>query len=132
MMLPVTICCTQFGRPFCEQPIWMTVMIAAPIDRAEHRAASARQAAAADDHRGNHVELEADRDRRIADRQLRELQQPGEARRARPTACRRCTCVRAIAHAAQPRHPLVRSDREQVPAEPRVAQHAGDDERQRR
>ena len=30
MMPPVTICCTQFGRPCCEQPIWMTAMIAAP------------------------------------------------------------------------------------------------------
>ena len=69
MMMPVTICCTQFGRPCCEQPIWITAMIAAPADRAEHGALAAEQAAAADDHRGDHVELEADRDRRVADRQ---------------------------------------------------------------
>src|SRR5262249_38601015 len=31
MMPPVTICCTQFASPFCEQPIWMMVMMAAPI-----------------------------------------------------------------------------------------------------
>ena len=30
MMVPVTICCTQFGSPCCEHPIWMTDMIAAP------------------------------------------------------------------------------------------------------
>src|SRR5206468_11802565 len=30
MMVPVTICCTQFGNPCCEQPIWITAMIAAP------------------------------------------------------------------------------------------------------
>ena len=31
MMLPVTICCTQLASPFCVQPIWMIVMIAAPM-----------------------------------------------------------------------------------------------------
>src|SRR5262249_23704800 len=30
MIAPVTICCTQFGSPCCEQPIWMMAMIAAP------------------------------------------------------------------------------------------------------
>ena len=56
----MTICCTQFGSPFCEQPIWMIVMIAAPMMRADDGAASARQAAAADDDRGDDVELETD------------------------------------------------------------------------
>src|SRR6185503_11206612 len=31
MMPPVTICWTQLASPFCEHPIWMTVMIAAPM-----------------------------------------------------------------------------------------------------
>ena len=26
MIVPVTICCTQFCSPCCEQPIWMTVI----------------------------------------------------------------------------------------------------------
>ena len=72
------------------------------------------------------------RDRRIADRQLRELQ---HARPAPASAARqrvdRPACVRSIAHAAQPRRPLVRSDGEQVPAEPRVAQRERDDDRER-
>src|SRR3982751_5990017 len=31
MIPPVTICCTQLGSPFCVQPVWITVMIAAPM-----------------------------------------------------------------------------------------------------
>ena len=121
MMPPVTICWTQFGSPCCEQPIWMTVMIAAPKTVPSDRAPAAEQAAAADDHGRDDVELETDGDRRIADREPRELQHAGHARRAPPPACRPRPCVRSIAHAAQPRRPLVRSDREQVPAEARVA-----------
>src|SRR6516162_4067785 len=30
MIVPVTICCTQLGRPCCEHPTWMIAMIAAP------------------------------------------------------------------------------------------------------
>ena len=56
---------------------------------AEHGAASAGQAAAADDHGGDHVELEAVGDGRIADRQPRELQHAGEAGERRGRACRR-------------------------------------------
>ena len=31
MIAPVTICWTQFGRPCCEQPIWMTIVLAAML-----------------------------------------------------------------------------------------------------
>ena len=77
-MMPVTICCTQFGSPCCEQPIWMTAMIAAPQTVPITVPLPPEQAAAADDHGGNDVELEADGDRRIADREPRELQHAGE------------------------------------------------------
>src|SRR5207245_7431643 len=30
MMVPVTICCTQLARPYCEQPMATTDMIVAP------------------------------------------------------------------------------------------------------
>ena len=94
MMPPVTICWTQFGSPCCEQPIWMIVMIAAPMIVPATRAAAAEQAAAADDHRGDHVELEADGDGRIADRQLRELQQTGDAgERRRERVDERSSCA---------------------------------------
>ena len=107
-------------------------MIAAPTIVPTTRAAAAEQAAAADDHGGDDVELEADGDRRIADRQLRELQHAGERRQARRRAAYTAILVRAIAHAAQARRALVRADREQVAAEARVAQGQRDDQRRAR
>ena len=86
MIAPVTICCTQFGSPCCEQPIWMIAMIAAPAIVPTTLPRAAEQAAAADDHGGDHVELEPDGDRRIADRQFRERQDAGQRRRAPPAS----------------------------------------------
>ena len=103
-------------------------MIAAPAIVPTTLPLPPEQAAAADDDRGNHVELQADGDRRIADRQLRELQKAGERRRAPPRSCRPRSWCASMRDAAQPRRALVRTDREQVPAEARVAQR----ERRRR
>ena len=69
-------------------------MIAAPMSVPATVPRPPEQAAAADDHRGDHVELEADRDGRIADRQLRELQQAGEAgERGRQRVDERPSCA---------------------------------------
>ena len=110
------------GSPCCEQPIWMIVMMAAPAMRPGDRPAAASQAAAADDHRGDHVELQAHGDRGIAHRQASRTASRRRARRARRRACRRRSCVRVIAHAAQARRPLVGPDREDMTAESGVAQ----------
>ena len=80
-MMPVTICWTQFGSPLLR---------AADLDHRHDRRAARTvpstvplppsEAAAADDHRGDHVQLEADGDRRVADRQAsRTASTPGDA-----------------------------------------------------
>ena len=76
---------------------------------ADDRTAPAEKAAAADDDRGNHVQLEPDRDRRIADREARELQDAGDAGERRGGRVDRD--LRPFdGHAAEPRRPLVRAD----------------------
>ncbi len=121
-MPPVTICWTQFGQPFCGQPIWMTAMMAAPIivpstvPRPPARlpppmitaamTSSSRPTATVGSPTESfencstpgHADQRADR----VDDDLRPRDR----------------------HAAQPRRALVRADGEHVPAEARVAQHA--------
>ena len=119
MIAPVTICCTQFGSPRCAQPIWMHRHRRGAEDGAENRAAAAGQAAAADDDGGDDVELEPDGDRRIADRQPGELQHARDAGQGRGESVDR-DLGPLDGHAAQAGRALVRSDREEVPAEARV------------
>ncbi len=106
-------------------------MMAAPTSVPDDRPAAAGEAPAADDHRGDDVELQTHGHRRIAHRELRELQHSGAAGQGRGRGVDR-DLPPLYGHTAQARRPLVRADGEELAPESRVAQSTADDhERQR-
>ena len=68
MMIPVTILLDPVRQPLLRAADLNHRHDRRAADGSHHRSLAAEQAAAADDHRGDHVQFEADGDRRVADK----------------------------------------------------------------